>query len=71
MKFEIFRNQFVFERPGKSSQTFDLQEINPYVDGWEEAGAYPAHKVSTFPSLSRVEGLDPEKGQCFVPGTIS
>ena len=27
----------------------DFQEINPYVDQWEEAGAYPAHKVSINP----------------------
>ena len=42
----------------KPSQAFDLQEINPFVDEWEEAGAYPAHKVSTFLSSSFVKELD-------------
>ena len=64
---------FCLKDQEKPSQTFDLQEINPNVDEWEEAGAYPAHKVSTFLSLSCVEelDLDPEKGQCNVPSAIS
>jgi len=39
-----FFNEEQQKMQGMVKQIID-QEINPYVDQWEEAGAYPAHKV--------------------------
>jgi len=39
-----FFNEEQRKMQGTVKQIID-QEINPYVDEWEEAGAYPAHKV--------------------------
>lgn len=52
------------EQFGKVVREFVENEINPYVDEWEEAGIFPAHEL--FPKLAEIGAFgleyDPEYG---------